>query len=152
LRGRCGPEGARLERGVLPDPVPRQVLDLVVAVEREGEAVGIVEAGKGIVARLEHEDGLAGRRQHVRDRGAPRPAADHADVETREAAVAEDGLLGSPAAAAYSLHVTPSAAVSVTTASSIACPAAVSGFGARVPSGRSSSGSGVETGWPGSSL
>src|SRR5439155_5119848 len=49
---RARPERARLEECVLLDEAPDRVLELVVAVEGEGEGGTLVEAGKGIAAGL----------------------------------------------------------------------------------------------------
>src|SRR5262249_46094746 len=79
--GRDGAERARLEERVLRDEAPDGVLELVVAVEWEGQGRALMGPGKGVAARLEDEHLLPGRRQHVRRRAAARAAADDAEVE-----------------------------------------------------------------------
>src|SRR5262249_3557428 len=120
----AGSERAWLEQGVLPDPVARHVLHLVVAVQRERQ-VRAVEPGERVVPRLQHEHVLAGGREDGRYGGAPRPASDDAGIEASQVPVAQNGTLG----AIYSGHAVPSAPEKLTMASTTFAPAAPSGCG-----------------------
>jgi len=136
-------EGARLEEAVLLHEAPERVLELVVAVQGEGKARGVVEARERVRARLEHEHVFVRGRQYVRRRPAAGTAPDDAEVEAREAAVPEHVVFR---LAGHAQSV-PKMRVKAMIVSWTRLASALIGRGPL-----SSSGFGVDMGWSGRSL